>query len=60
MNINVGDKIVLKKQHPCGSKTFTVLRVGMDFKIKCDGCQHEVMTPRVKLEKSIKDIIPKE
>ncbi len=57
MDVKVGDKLVMKKQHPCGAKQFTVLRVGMDFKIKCDGCGREVMVPRVKVEKNIKSII---
>ncbi len=57
MNINVGDRIEMKKQHPCGGKTFAVLRVGMDFKIKCEKCGHEVMVPRNKIEKNIKKII---
>ena len=57
MDVNVGDTIVVKKLHPCGSKEFLVLRVGMDFKIKCKGCSHEIMLPRVKIEKNIKKII---
>ena len=57
MDINVGDKILMKKKHPCGADTFTVTRIGMDFKIKCDGCGHEVMLPRVKCEKNIKKVI---
>ena len=36
MNVNVGDTIIMKKPHPCGANTFRVLRVGMDFKIKCE------------------------
>lgn len=57
MDVSVGDKLIMKKSHPCGSNTFSVLRVGMDFKIKCDGCGHEVMLPRVKAEKNIKQLI---
>ena len=57
MDVNVGDKITMKKQHPCGSKVFSVLRVGMDFKIRCDGCGREVMVPRAKVEKNIKSVI---
>ena len=56
MDIRVGDIIELKKQHPCGSKEWTVLRVGMDFKLKCVGCGHEVMTPRAKAEKAIRKV----
>ena len=57
MEISVNDKIEMKKQHPCGGKVFTVLRVGMDFKIRCDKCGREVMVPRQKIEKNIKRII---
>ncbi len=57
MDVRVGDKLIMKKQHPCGNKQFTVLRVGMDFKIRCDSCAREVMVPRVKAEKNIKSII---
>lgn len=57
MDVSVGDKLVMKKSHPCGCNTFLVLRVGMDFKIKCNGCGHEVMLPRVKAEKNIKQLI---
>lgn len=57
MDIKVGDNILMKKKHPCGSTTFTVLRIGMDFKIRCDGCGHEVMLPRKTVEKSIKKIL---
>ncbi len=57
MNLSVGDRIEMKKQHPCGCRTFTLLRVGMDFKIKCEGCGREVMVPRVKVEKNIKKVL---
>lgn len=57
MDINIGDKLVMKKNHPCGGNTFTVTRIGMDFKLVCDGCGHEVMVPRKKAEKSLKKII---
>lgn len=56
MNINLGDKLILKKPHPCGGKRFEVLRIGMDFKIRCENCGREVMVPRVKIEKNIKSI----
>ncbi|MCD8026174.1 MAG: DUF951 domain-containing protein [Clostridiales bacterium] len=54
MKVNVGDRVEMKKQHPCGGKTFKILRIGMDFKIKCEKCGHEVMVPRNKIEKNIK------
>lgn len=57
MDIRVGDKLLMKKKHPCEADTFSVLRVGMDFRLKCTGCGREVMVPRVKAEKSLKKII---
>lgn len=59
MEVHVGDILEMRKAHPCGGKTWTVLRVGMDFKVRCNGCGHELMAPRRKIEKNIKKIIPK-
>ena len=57
MDINIGDKLLMKKKHPCGSDTFTVMRIGMDFRLRCDGCGHEIMISRQKAEKGLKKII---
>ncbi len=57
MNINIGDIIVMRKPHPCGNNQFHVKRVGIDFKIVCTKCLHEVLVPRAKIEKSIKQVI---
>lgn len=60
MDVRVGDVLEMKKSHPCGSRQWQVLRVGMDFKLRCAGCQHELMLPRSKVEKNIKKIIREE
>lgn len=54
--IRVGDILEMKKQHPCGSKTFKVLRVGSDIKISCTGCERVLTIERLKIEKMIKKI----
>ena len=59
MDINVGDVLKLKKQHPCGSREWEVLRVGADFRLKCLGCGHQIMIARKLLEKNVKEIIEK-
>ena len=46
----------MKKNHPCGCNEFTVLRVGMDFKLRCIKCGHEIMSARSKIEKHIKKV----
>ena len=56
MDIQVGNIVRLKKAHPCGSKEWEVLRVGADFRLKCLGCGHQIMTPRRQVEKNIREI----
>ena len=60
MDIRLGDHLIMKKKHPCGAESFSVLRIGMDFRLKCDGCGHEIMIPRVKAEKALKKIVRSE
>jgi len=59
LDFSVGDIVYMKKVHPCGGHEWEILRVGIDFRIKCLKCQHMVMLPRVKFEKSVKKIIKK-
>ncbi len=56
MDIHVGDVLTMKKNHPCGSNRWVVLRIGADFKMRCLGCGREIMNPRSKIEKGIKKI----
>ena len=60
LEYEVGDIVRLKKQHPCGSSEWEILRVGADFRLKCLGCGHELMLPRSKAEKSIRRILTEE
>lgn len=59
MDIYPKDIVTLKKPHPCGSSEMLVLRVGMDFKLKCSGCGRELLLTRSEAEKWIKTIIHK-
>ena len=56
MDVQVGDILVMKKEHPCGAKQWLVLRSGMDFRLRCLGCGREVLLPRSKAEKGIRQI----
>ena len=60
VDIRVGDTLVMKKEHPCGSREWRVLRVGMDFKLVCAGCGRQVMLPRSRAEKNVKRIVREE
>ena len=56
MDIQVGDILTMKKQHPCGEKRWQVLRIGADFTLRCLGCGREVMGPRSKFEKNVRQV----
>ena len=56
---SVGDRVVLKKGHPCGENLWEIVRLGADIKIRCTGCGRTVMIPRIELNKKIKKIMEK-
>ena len=56
MEYEVGDIVKLKKPHPCGSQEWEILRVGMDFRLKCLGCGHQVMVSRKLVEKNTRGL----
>lgn len=56
MEYNIGDIVRTKKVHPCGSKEWEITRIGVDFKLKCCGCEHVIVLPR---EKALKIIVKK-
>ena len=59
VHYDVGDIVRMKKKHPCGSDEWRLTRVGMDFGMRCQGCDHFVMIPRVKFEKMCRAIVKK-
>ena len=59
MDYTICDIVQMKKKHPCGGDQWEILRVGMDFRIRCTTCDHMVMLPRAKFEKNVKKIIQK-
>lgn len=52
----VGDIVRMKKAHPCGSAEWKILRVGIDFRLKCLGCGHQIMIPRKQVEKNTREL----
>lgn len=53
----LGDIVLMKKNHPCGSNEMEIIRMGMDIRIKCVGCKHSVLVPRAKFEKNMRKVI---
>ena len=55
--LRAGDRIRLKKPHPCGGSFFSVLRVGAEVRVKCESCSRDMTVDRIKLEKAIREHI---
>lgn len=60
MEYKLNDIVIMKKIHPCGFNGFEIIRLGADIKIKCLGCGHVIMLPRVEFNKKIKKVIDNE
>ncbi len=57
MDFQIGQRIKLKKGHPCGENSWEIMRVGMDFKLKCTNCGHMVMVSRKLVEKNFRGLL---
>lgn len=57
VEIRIGDQLEMRKAHPCGCKVWQVMRVGMDFRLRCMGCQRELMLPRSKAIRATRRVI---
>ena len=55
-NYKLGSKVIMKKQHPCGTNEWEIVRVGADIKIKCLNCVRTVLIPRIEFNKKLKKI----
>ena len=57
MKYNLGDIVVMKKNHPCGNNKFEIVRVGADIKIRCVNCSRVIMSSRIDFNKGIRKVI---
>ena len=55
----LNDIVEMKKPHPCGENRWKIIRMGMDIRIKCQGCDHSVMIPRREFTKKLKKVLEK-
>lgn len=60
LHFALGNLLEMKKSHPCGARVMRVMRVGSDMRVVCTGCGRDLTLPRVKLEKAVRQILPKE
>ncbi len=52
----IGDKVIMKKPHACGENKWIITRVGVDMKLKCMNCGHEIMMDRLEFKKKLKGV----
>lgn len=55
----INDVVEMKKPHPCGVNRWKIIRLGMDIRIKCLGCDHSVLIPRKEFSRKLKKILEK-
>ncbi|MDZ5721403.1 DUF951 domain-containing protein, partial [Bacillus sp. SXabc123] len=58
-DFGLNDIVEMKKPHPCGANSWKIIRMGMDIRIKCEGCSHSVMIPRKEFERKLKKVLVK-
>jgi len=54
VDVHIGDRVRLRKQHPCGGTDWEVTRIGADIGLRCLTCSRRIMLPRSKFEKRVK------
>ena len=57
MEYKIGDIVQTRKTHPCGENKWEIIRVGVDFKLKCLGCNHIIMLDRLEFERKLRSIV---
>lgn len=57
LEYKLGDKVIMKKPHPCGTNEWEIIRMGADIKIKCIKCGRSIMLPRIEFNKKLKKVI---
>jgi hypothetical protein len=58
MQFALGDRLRLRKQHPCGNFDWEVVRLGADIGLRCEKCGRRVLLPRSEVERRIKQVLP--
>lgn len=56
-SFNLNDKVIMRKQHACGTNLWIITRMGVDIKIKCENCGREIMMDRLEFQRKLKKVI---
>ncbi len=58
MHFAMGDRLRLRKPHPCGGYNWEVVRLGADIGLRCETCGHRILLPRAEVERRTKQKLP--
>lgn len=59
MQFEIGDRLRLRKKHPCGSFDWEVVRLGADIGLRCEKCNRRILLPRSEVERRVKQVLPR-
>jgi len=51
LDLRLGDRLRLRRAHPCGSRDWEVVRLGADIGLVCAGCAHRILMGRLTVER---------
>jgi hypothetical protein len=54
LELSIGERLELRKPHPCGGRTWEVVRLGADIGLVCERCRHRVLMERRDLERQLR------
>lgn len=57
-DLKLGDRVKLRKPHPCGGYTWKIVRLGADIGLECETCSHRVLLTRRELTRRLKEHTP--
>ena len=60
MKYKLGSIVIMKKEHPCGTNLWEIVRLGVDIKLKCTNCGRMIMMDRLEFMKKLKKVIVNE
>ncbi|HEY7417311.1 MAG TPA: DUF951 domain-containing protein [Ktedonobacteraceae bacterium] len=58
LHLEIGDRLRLRKPHPCGGYDWEVVRLGADIGLRCETCGRRVLLPRTEVERRTKQVLP--
>ena len=59
-SFNLNDKVIMKKQHACGTNLWVITRMGVDIKLRCTKCDRTIMMDRLEFERKLKKVVDDE